>query len=148
MIDHHTLPTRAPTPANAEPTVRRRRRRSRGLVAVAVLGAALSLAACSSGGSSTATTSAPATTGGSGGSTITISNFMFAPMDLTVAPGATVTVVNKDSVAHTVTGQAGGFDTGDVQPGQSKTFTAPNKAGSYPYRCNIHQYMTGTLTVS
>jgi plastocyanin len=59
-----------------------------------------------------------------------------------------VTVTNHDSVAHTLTSKSGGFDTGDIQAGQSKTFTAPNRAGSYPYICTIHQYMTGTLTVS
>ena len=39
------------------------------------------------------------------------------------------------------------FSTGDVGPGQVKTFKAPGKAGSYPYFCTIHQYMTGTLVV-
>jgi plastocyanin len=148
MID----PASASTTSAGSPAGRRLRR----LAAVAVVAAALALAACSSGGSSTATT---ATTGGSsastasggpsqGATTITIKNFMFSPMDVTVSPGATVTVVNKDSVAHTVTGSSGGFNTGDVQPGQSKTFTAPDKPGTYPYICSIHQYMTGTLTVS
>jgi plastocyanin len=59
-----------------------------------------------------------------------------------------VTVTNKDSVTHTLTGSSGGFNTGDIPPGRSKTFTAPTRAGTYPYLCNIHQYMTGTLTVS
>jgi plastocyanin len=124
---------------------------------------ALTLAACSSSGSSTATTSgstsgSTATTSGStattSGSTasstdaITIQNFSFHPSSITVAPGATVTVTNKDQVAHTITSSSGAFNTGDVAPGQSKTFTAPNKAGSYPYICSIHQYMSGTLVVS
>jgi len=38
--------------------------------------------------------------------------------------------------------------TGDIPAGGSKTFTAPMKAGKYPYICSIHQYMTGMLTVS
>jgi plastocyanin len=149
MID----PTSGTTaPAATTPTTGRRHHRTRRLAAVAMVAAALALAACSSGGSSTPTTSMGGSSASSGstqgGTTITISNFMFSPMALTVSPGATVTVVNKDSVAHTLTGKAGAFDTGDVQPGQSKTFTAPNKAGSYPYLCSIHQYMTGMLTVS
>jgi plastocyanin len=69
-------------------------------------------------------------------------------MSLTVAPGATVTVTNKDQVAHTLTATDGMFDTGNIDAGQSKTFTAPKTAGKYPYMCSIHQYMTGTLTVS
>jgi plastocyanin len=73
---------------------------------------------------------------------------MFSPMKTTVAPGTTVTVTNKDGFDHTLTSKAGGFDTGDIPGGQSKTFTAPKKAGSYSYICTIHQYMTGTLVVS
>jgi plastocyanin len=69
-------------------------------------------------------------------------------MSITVKPGATVTVVNKDSVAHTVTSTKGAFNTMDVNGGQSKTFTAPNTPGTYAYICSIHQYMSGTLIVS
>jgi plastocyanin len=121
-----------------------------------LFGAALLLAACSSSGSTTATTAAPAsptTSSGPASSTatsdaITIKNFSFAPASITVKPGATVTVTNKDQVAHTITSSKGSFDTGDIGSGQSKTFTAPNTPGSYPYICSIHQYMTGTLVVS
>jgi plastocyanin len=142
------------------------RHRVRTLSAVALVGMALTLAACSSSGSATAsgggsssttsTSQAPQSTtttaGGAaaptGSSAITIKNFAFSPTTVTVAPGATVTVTNKDQVAHTITAVDGKFNTGDIQPGSSKTFTAPNTAGSYPYICSIHQYMMGTLTVS
>ena len=99
-------------------------------------------AACSSSASKTSG-SGPATP-----DTIVIKNFAFSPSNLTVAPGATVTVMNEDSTAHTVTATNQGFDTGNIGAGATKTFTAPSKAGSYGYICNIHQYMTGTLTVS
>lgn len=79
--------------------------------------------------------------------TITIHNFAFQPAHDTVAAGEKVTVVNKDSVTHTLTSTTGAFNTGDIGPGASKTFTAPSKAGTYDYRCNIHQFMTGTLIV-
>jgi len=116
---------------------------------VSVFGAAMALSACSSGGSTTSSSTHPGS-GSPGGAVqaITIKTFAFSPSSLTVAPGASVTVTNDDSVAHTLTSKSGDFDTGDIQAGQSKTFTAPNKAGSYPYICSIHQYMTGTLTVS
>ncbi len=81
-------------------------------------------------------------------STIVIHNFAFSPGSIKVRPGQKVRVVNRDSVAHTVTSTTGKFNTGDVGPGQTVTFTAPAKAGRYPYRCNIHQYMTGMLVVS
>jgi plastocyanin len=39
-----------------------------------------------------------------------------------------------------------GFDSGDVAP--SKTFTRTfSTAGTFAYRCNIHQYMTGSVVV-
>jgi plastocyanin len=78
---------------------------------------------------------------------ITISNFMFQPMSLTVSPGATVKVTNKDSATHTLTATGNQFNTGDIDQNQTKSFTAPMKAGTYHYICNIHQYMMGTITV-
>jgi|SRR3984957_19430843 plastocyanin len=115
---------------------------------------ALALTACGSSSSASATSSTqptgssasqkPATT-----DTIVIKNFMFTPDSLTVAPGAIVTVRNEDSVTHTLTDKAdqNAFNTGPVSPNQTKTFKAPDKAGSYPFLCTIHQFMTGTLVV-
>jgi plastocyanin len=123
-------------------------RRYRGGALVLVLAGALLLSACSGGGSGS---SGSASSGGSGGATstnsLTISNFMFSPMSASVAPGATVKVTNKDSVTHTLTATGGQFNTGDIGAGQTKTFTAPSKAGTYSYICNIHQYMKGTIVV-
>jgi plastocyanin len=80
---------------------------------------------------------------------ITIKNFMFSPMSLKVSPGAKIKVTNKDSTTHTLTAMGHGhFNTGDITHGQTKTFTAPTKAGTYHYICNIHQYMMGTIIVS
>jgi plastocyanin len=107
-----------------------------------VLTGALLLAAC---GSSTPKASSPSTSGG--GTSISISNFMFSPMSLTVAPGSTIKVTNKDSATHTLTATGGQFDTGDIDQNHTKTFTAPSKAGTYHYICNIHQYMMGTIVV-
>ena len=124
-------------------------RRFRGGAVVLVLGAALLLSACSSGGGSGSPASGASSGSGATTSTksITISNFMFTPMHAAVAPGSTVSVTNKDSVTHTVTATGGQFNTGDIGPGQTKTFTAPSKAGTYNYICNIHQYMMGTIVV-
>src|SRR5271170_991151 len=129
-------------------------RRFRGGALVLVLAGALLLAACSSGGSgpsgsasSSGSSSGSSSAGAKSSNAITISNFMFSPMSVSVAPGSTVTVTNKDSVAHTLTATGGKFDTGDINGGQSKTFTAPTKPGTYSYICNIHQYMMGTIVV-
>lgn len=124
---------------------------------LSVLGSAtllLALTGCSDSGSggsgSTASATAPASSpaGGGGADRIDIKNFAFNPSSLTVAPGAVVTVTNSDSTTHTVTATgAKAFDTGGVSPGKTTTFTAPTKAGSYPYICTIHPFMKGTLTV-
>ena len=122
-------------------------RRLRGGAAVLVLAAALLLAACGSGGSGSGAGAAAGPASAKPTSAITISNFMFSPMRASVAPGSTVRVTNKDSVTHTLTATGGQFDTGDIGGGQTKTFTAPSKAGTYHYICNIHQYMMGTIVV-
>jgi plastocyanin len=115
---------------------------------VLVLSGALLLAAC--GGGTAVKSGAPAagsSSSSSSGTSITISNFMFQPMSLTVAPGSTIRVTNKDSATHTLTATAGQFNTGDITQNQTKTFKAPAKPGTYHYICNIHQYMMGTIIV-
>jgi plastocyanin len=113
------------------------------VVLVALL--ACTLAACGS----TASPNKTATSGGSvAGSVIVIQNFAFSPGRLTVKPGETVTVTNKDSVTHTLTSESGLFNTGNVPAHSSMHFTAPTKPGTYQYRCSIHQFMTGTIVVS
>ena len=117
----------------------------------------LALTACgsSSTSSSASATSSARATGSSASQktgttdTIVIKNFMFSPDSLTVAPGAVVTVRNEDSVTHTLTDKAdqNAFNTGPVGPNQTKTFKAPDQAGSYPFLCMIHQFMTGMLVV-
>jgi plastocyanin len=115
-------------------------------VGVLVVAGALLLAAC--GGGTTAKNGTPPSSGGaSSGTSITISNFMFNPMSLTVSPGATISVTNKDSATHTLTATGGQFNTGDITQNQTKTIAAPSKPGTYHYICNIHQYMVGTITV-
>jgi plastocyanin len=84
------------------------------------------------------------------GITIVIKNFVFVPAHATVAPGEVVKVVNDDPVAHTLTRTSGpgNFDTGEIPGGGSATFVAPRAPGTYGYRCTIHTFMVGTLTVS
>jgi plastocyanin len=122
-------------------------RRVRGGAVVLVLAAALLLAACGDGGSGSSTTSSARSGSAKPTNSITISNFMFSPMSASVAPGSTVRVTNKDSVIHTLTATGKQFNTGDIGGGKTKTFTAPSKAGTYHYICDIHQYMMGTIVV-
>ena len=132
------------------PWLRQSAGRAKLATATGLIGVALTLAACSSSGTAATSTSPGSASGGSGGpvNSITIMNFAFSPNRIAVRPGASVIVTNRDQVAHTVTASNGGFSTGDIAAGQSKSFTAPNTPGTYAYICSIHQYMSGTLVVS
>jgi plastocyanin len=81
--------------------------------------------------------------------TIVIKDFGFTG-DLTVRPGVTVMVINKDGFAHTLTDKKTHlWDTGRIHgDGGTATFTAPTKVGSYPFGCKIHPEMRGTLVVA
>ncbi len=118
------------------------------------------LAACSSSTKSTSTTTPPASSAASAAASsagssnsaaggITIKSFAFSGT-LTVKAGATVTVTNNDSVAHTLTDKATHkFDTGNIPGnGGTGTFTAPTTPGSYPFGCTYHPNMAGTLIVT
>ena len=72
------------------------------------------------------------------GTTITISNFEFAPETLQVKVGDTVTVDNKDSTEHSVTATDKTFDTGAFTGRATFTVT---KAGRFEYVCEIHPFM-------
>jgi len=122
-----------------------------GAAVVALVVLAVSVGTASSGSSSTSTTA----TGGSGGGSVVkiiIKNFKFTPANPDVQPGERIAVTNEDSVTHTLTAgpspkDKGVFTTGDVGPGQTKTVSAPAKAGMYPFYCTIHTFMTGILIV-
>ncbi|MFE2413541.1 cupredoxin domain-containing protein [Kitasatospora sp. NPDC059408] len=90
------------------------------------------------------TTAAPS---GPTAMTVTIGNFLFQPANFTVRPGGTVTVVNADTVEHTLTAQDRTFDTAPIAPGDSATFKAPAQRGAYSYQCTFHHFMRGILTV-
>jgi plastocyanin len=78
--------------------------------------------------------------------TIYITEFAYKAPD-SVAAGATLTVVNADADAHTVTSDTpGDFDV-TVSGKSQATFIAPASPGSYPFFCAFHRYMTGTLVV-
>ena len=82
---------------------------------------------------------------GDGAATIVAVDFELS--STTAAAGDEVTFRNDDSVAHTVTADDGGFDTGSVPAGESATFLAPDEPGEIAFHCTIHPSMTGTLTV-
>ena len=77
---------------------------------------------------------------------VEIRDYAFHPQTLWIAPGTTVTWVNRDSVPHTVTGKDGTWGSDLLAQGQefSYTFTAQ---GTYEYFCEPHPLMEGRVTV-
>lgn len=87
--------------------------------------------------------------GAASDATITIQGFAYSPPTLTVSPGATVSVQNKDTTVHTASSTGStAFTTGDIQGGATGSFTAPIAPGTYPFSCAYHSAMTGTLQVA
>jgi plastocyanin len=98
-----------------------------------------------------------------GGVTLTIlegssiqGNPDYDPKELTVKKGDKILVDNVDTMPHTVTnGESGSdpnsgklFDTSIINGGDSAEMdTSTIDAGTHPYYCMVHPYMTGTLTV-
>ena len=71
----------------------------------------------------------------------------FSPNPVEVKVGETVTWINDDSGRHTVTSKDGVFDSGMMGKAQSFSFTF-DKAGEYPYFCEPHPTMVGTVVVT
>jgi plastocyanin len=80
------------------------------------------------------------------GPTVAIDNFMFGPMDVTIAAGATVTWVNHDDDPHTVSAVDKSFKSPALDSNQtySRTFDKP---GEYAYFCSLHPQMIGKIIV-
>lgn len=81
-----------------------------------------------------------------GDAVVTIKNFDFQPMAVTVPVGGSVTWKNLDGEPHTVTGLDGAFRSAALDENESFSFKFA-KPGVYKYVCTIHPKMTGTVTV-
>ena len=76
---------------------------------------------------------------------ISIEHGGFNPADVTVMQGGSILWINSDGEqVHTVTADDGSFDSGDIQPGGSFSFTF-NSIGPHPYHCKYHKEMTGIV---
>ena len=80
----------------------------------------------------------------------------YDPKELSVKKGNIIKVDNVDLMPHTVTNGAGAsdansgklFDTSIINGGEFKVLETTNvDAGSHPFYCTVHPYMTGTLVV-
>jgi plastocyanin len=70
----------------------------------------------------------------------------FAPTQLTVDVGTTVTWMNSDRDSHTSTSDVPGWNSGTISPGRPFSFTFTT-TGTFPYHCSFHPGMTGTVAV-
>jgi plastocyanin len=72
----------------------------------------------------------------------------YSPANFTVVIGVnnTVTWTNNDSAHHTVTATDNSFDSTDMAPGATFSYTFKT-AGTYNYVCSYHIWMKGTVTV-
>lgn len=84
--------------------------------------------------------------GAQDGATVSIVDFAFDPAQIDVAAGTTVTWTNNGSAPHTVTADDGSFDSGELAPGESFSFTF-DTAGTFAYHCEIHPEMTAAVVV-
>jgi plastocyanin len=100
----------------------------------AILAAAALLLSSVAGGSARAATIA-----------VSIDNFTFAPMELKLKVGDTVTWTNHDDIPHTVV-SAGKFRSKTLDTDDSFAFTFTT-AGDYKYFCSLHPHMTGMIKV-
>ena len=78
--------------------------------------------------------------------TVRIVQFAFVAADIDAAAGSEISWTNEDPAPHTVTAEAGAFDSLQLGPGESFS-TVLHQPGDYRYRCEIHPTMTGTVHV-
>lgn len=94
---------------------------------------------------------------------VDIESFFFDPSSVSISAGDQVTWTNQAAIAHTTTEEYAGqatlakdvailldpplWHSGDLGTGDTFTvhFCDP---GTFTYRCNIHTFMTGTVTVT
>lgn len=96
---------------------------------------------------SAAAGSACAESAAAGEVSVAIKDFAFGPADIQAKVGQTVTFTNNDSAPHTATLDDGSCATPNISNGASDGLLF-NAAGTYPFHCNVHPNMKGTITVS
>jgi plastocyanin len=84
-----------------------------------------------------------------GTTVVAIKNQTFAPAEIRIRAGGTVTWVNCEAVgaeSHTSTADQGGWSSPSLTAGSvfSHTFGLP---GNYTYHCDPHPFMTATVVV-
>ena len=89
---------------------------------------------------------------GSGSPGCEETNSCYIPYNMAISSGATVTWINADNAAHTVTsgtvtgGPDGLFDSSIIAMNSEFSYKF-TEAGTYDYYCIVHPWMTGIVTV-
>ena len=81
-----------------------------------------------------------------GSTIVVIQKFAFGPGDVRVRPGERVTWINCDTDSHTSTAGGGEWASPLLIPGTAFTQAFPS-VGDFPYHCEPHPGMKGTVTV-
>lgn len=100
------------------------------------------VAACGSDSPASTGASIPSTVDGN---EVDVQGYVFPA--ITTAPGATIKLIDLDDEPHTVTADDGSFKAGPFDPKKPAQLVAPTAPGSYPFHCEIHPTMHGTLVV-
>lgn len=95
----------------------------------------------------TGTSGGPGSKGTPGANEVWIQGMAFTPVALTVVTGTTIVWTNKDAISHTVTSDAGLFDSGPIKSGDTFSYTF-SAVGAYTYHCSIHPTMMGSIIVT
>jgi plastocyanin len=83
----------------------------------------------------------------SAGGTVSIDSFAFAPAEISLPVGATLTWSNvQNGVPHTSTSVDGVWDSGTLSTNDTFNFTF-NQVGDFGYQCDIHPSMHGIVHV-
>jgi plastocyanin len=123
------------------------------VVAVVVVLAAVVFVVMSDNKKTTTPSNAPTAnsqTSTTSSNSVTIEDFNFQPAKITVHKGTTVTWTNHDSMAHTVTADAGSsdmFDSGSLAKDQTFTHTF-DTVGMVNYHCTFHSNMKAMVEVT
>jgi len=83
---------------------------------------------------------------GSGANASIAQSYSPDPVTVVIGVNNTVTWTNNDSAPHTVTANDGSFDSGNMAPSATFTFTFTTP-GTYHYHCIYHPWMVATVIV-
>ena len=77
---------------------------------------------------------------------VTIDNFSFGPMELTIPAGTEVTWINRDDIPHVIMSVDHKFRSRALDTDDKYSFTFQDP-GTYEYFCAVHPKMTGKIIV-